>query len=145
MTDFTISALRNELRNDPLSLGYGPAIASGDQNTLFSLVNMIRRGGAFQVDRDPVRPEVLFSEVTPEDFAAMTTTELARLQVLMVLPQIDLADGSTKTIVDSLFANGAVTRQNVTILKQRDGSRAEVLWGKGIIVTVNQIDQALQA
>lgn len=143
MAAFSIDALRSELQLDPERIGYAPAVAAADHNTLFALINMTRSGGGFQVDRDPVVPDRLFGEIEPADFEAMTVTELARLQVLMTLPAIDLADVSTRAIVDGLFATGAVTRQKVAILQKREGSRAEVLWGKGFIVTLNQIAQAL--
>ncbi len=143
-TVFTVSALAVELDTDPASLGYAPAILAGDQNTLFTLVNTPQPGGGFQVNRDPVPPEEVFGAVDPVDYVAMTTTELARLQVIMTLPTVNLADESTKTIVDELFTNGSTTRLNIATLQKRNGSRAEVLWGEGTIVTVNQIDQALQ-
>ncbi len=144
-TVFSISALRSELLTDPVSLGYAGAIATGDQNTVFMLLNTPFSGGGFQVNRDPVPPEAVFGAIHPDDYAAMTTTELTRLQVIMTLPSIDLADTSTHTIVDGLFQTGSITRQNILVLQYRDGSRSEVLWGEGRIVTINQIDQALQA
>lgn len=139
----SIAAITTELQTDPARLGYAPAMAAGDHNTLFGLLNSQRAGGGFLVNRDPVVPEKLFAEIEPADFEAMTVTELTRLQVLMTLPRIDLADVSTKAIVDGLFVNGALTRQNVAVLQKRAGSRAEVLFGEGTIVTLNQIAQAL--
>ena len=142
-TVFSVSALQSELFLDPVRIGYAPWISAGDHNGVYDLVNRPTSGGAFQVNRDPVVPEIMFGEMDPADFEAMTTTQLARLQVLMVLPSINLADTSTKAIVDGLFANGSVTRQQLSLLQKREGSRAEVLWGEGCIVTLNQIAQAL--
>jgi len=142
-TLFTLEGLRDELQLDPARIGYATAVAAGDHNTVFTLINTAQSGGAFLVDRDPVVPEKVFAEIDPTDFEGMTTTQLARLQVLMVLPNLDLADTSTRAIVDGLFANGSVSRQNFTVLQKREGSRAEVLWGKGFVVTINQIGQAL--
>lgn len=141
---FTIAALRAELLTDPAQLGYAGAVSEGDQNELVLLVNMARAGGGYQVNRAPVTPSEVFASIDSDDFLTLTTTDLARLQVILTVPRIDLSAGRIRAMVANVFQTGSATRQELAALQMREGSRAEVLWGAGKIVTLNEIDQALR-
>ena len=139
---FSISALHTELFTDPASLGYGPSIP-GDENTLADLLNVVRAGGAYQVDRDPVQVADVFAVVAPEDFARLTTTNLAQLQAIFTLPTIALALSNVRENLAGIFGSNSPTQQALVVLQKRQGSRAEALWGKGMIISTNQVDQAI--
>ncbi len=138
---FSIAALHAELVTDPAGLGY--VLDSGDQNALADLLNVWRPGGSYQVDRDPVTVSQVFSVVAPDDFAALTSTQLAQLQTIFTLPTVNLAVGNVRDNLAGIFGTNSVTQQAILALQKREGSRAEALWGKGAFVTVNEIDQAL--
>ena len=140
---FTIDELKKELQSDPNNLGFASAITAGDENAVADLLNAKRSGGGYQVDRDPVTPSEVFAAMDPGDFALLTTTDLARLQVILSVPRIDLTVSSIQTMVTNVFTLGAVSRQSLVLLQKREGSRAEVLWGPGTVVTTNQVDAAL--
>ena len=144
MAVFTISALNIELTTDPVSLGYAPHISTGDQNALADLLNVPRGGGAFQVNRDPVRPDEIFAQIDATDFSLLTTTQLSQLQVVMGLPRVDLRVANIRTMLAGMFLAGSPTRANFTAFVTRNGSRAEVLWNPGKVVTINEIDLALR-
>lgn len=141
---FSLAALASELRNDPAVLGYAPAVTSGDENTLVTLINEARASGEYQQDRDPVTPDQVFAQVNPTEFLLVTATGLARLQTMFALPVLDLASTNVKTMLDDVFPNGGPTRQALAVLQKRAGSRAELLFGRGYVVTQNQIGQALR-
>lgn len=140
-TAFSIPALHDELFTDPASLGYEPG--GGDENGLADLLNQRHPAGAYQVDRDPVTVEDVFSLVTPEDFAALTATKLAQLQAIFTLPTLDLAADNVRQNLAGIFGSNSATQQAILALQKRAGSRAEVLWGKGAYVTTNQVSQAI--
>ena len=140
---FTVSALKVEFLADPLSMGYSPFMSAMDENSLVDLVNGKRGGGAFQVMRDPVQPEALFAQVDPTDFAALNSLGLAQLLTVMSLQVLDLNASNILAILNGIFPTGVTTRANFATFSTREGSRAEVLWGPGVYVTVNQVNQAL--
>jgi hypothetical protein len=142
---FTIALLKAELTTDPASLGYAPFVTNQDDNALSDLLNTARGGGGFQVARDPVGGDELFEQVDPTDFSVLTTTQLAQLQVLLTLRRLDMRRPAIRTILAGIFPTGAATRAAFTAFLTRNGSRAEVLWGPGKIVTTNEIDQALHS
>jgi hypothetical protein len=142
---FTIPLLKTELTTDPAVLGYAPFVTNKDDNGLSDLINASRGGGAFQVARDPIGGDELFAQVDPTDFSVLTTTQLAQLQVLLTLRRIDMRLPAMRTILAGVFPTGATTRAAITAFLTRNGSRAEVLWGPGKVVTTNEIDQALHS
>lgn len=141
MTIFSIAALHSELFTDPMQMGYDTD--SGDENALADALNVWREGGGYQVNRDPVTIPQIFSAITPDDFSGLTTTNLARLQTVFTLPTIDLAVSNVLENLAGIFGTNSPTQQAFLVLQKRQCSRAEVLWGKGTLVTINQIDQAL--
>lgn len=143
MTAFSIAALHDELFTDPMQLGYVPA--SGDENAMADTLNLRRDGGGYQVNRDPVTVQQIFSAITPDDFSGLTTTNLARLQTVFTLPEVDLAVSNVLENLAGIFGTNSPTQQAFLVLQKRQCSRAEVLWGQGTLVTINQIDQALHA
>lgn len=140
---FTLSALATELLADPASLGYSAAVAAGDDNAVFALINTSRAGGEYQQDRDAVTPDQLFAVLDPTEFSLVTATGLARLQTVLSLPLIDLAVSNIKAMMDAIFPLAGATQQALAVLQKRQGSRAEALFGRGFIVTVNHIGQAV--
>lgn len=140
-TVFSIKALHDEIFTDPAHLGYDPT--AGDENALADALNLIRPGGGYQVPRDPVTVSDVFSLIAPDDFAALTTTKLAQLQAVFTLPTVDLAVPNVRDNLAGIFGTNSPTQHALLAYQYRQGSRAEVLWGKGTIISVNQIDQAV--
>ena len=139
---FSTAGLKTELETDPSGLGYLPHLTAGDDNGLADLLNAVRQGGGYQVARAPVQPQVLFQKIDPADFAALTSTDLQRLQLLVTLPSLDLSVSAILEKVTGVFAPGARTNQTVVQFASRDGSRAEVLWGPGSVITPNMVNLA---
>lgn len=141
----TMALLKAELQTDPAGLGYAPSIDSRDENALADALNAIRSGGAYQVARDPVRPDEIFAQIDSTDFSVLTTTQLTQLHVIMGLPHIDLRLANIRTMLAGMFLAGSTTRANFAAFQTRNGSRAEMLWGPGTVVTTNMVDQALHS
>lgn len=139
---FTTASLIAELQADPLSLGYADFLSSGDDNAGSDVLNTLRSGGGFLVYADPVPPSALFDAIDPEDYTSLTTTDLARLQTIFTLAEVNLSESSTLTKVLGVFPNGSPSVLAITALQHRAGSRAEVLWGPGTVVTPNEVNEA---
>lgn len=140
---FNTASLHAELFTDPLSLGYAGFISTGDDNSLSDLLNTHHSGGGFLVFADPVSPSVIFDVINPEDYTSLTTTDLARLQTIFTLPDVNLAVSATLDKVLGVFPNGSPSVLAITALQHRAGSRAEVLWGPGTVVTPNEVNEAI--
>lgn len=139
-TAYSNAALKSELLTDPIGIGYATALANGDDNTLADMLNIKRDGGGFQVNRDPVTPGDVFAQITPTDYAALTSTNLQRLATAFTVPELDLAVSNVVEMLTGVFENGSTTNQAIILLSKRQGSRAEVLWGPGIVITANMVN-----
>ncbi len=141
-TVFSNAALKTELLTDPLGLGYSTALTAGDDNTLADMLNQVREGGGFQVNRDPVTPGAIFGVIDPDEYAGLTSTNLQRLATAFTVPTINLGDDSILDIMTGIFPGGSLTNQAIVTLSKRQGSRAEVLWGTGLVITSNVVNTA---
>src|SRR5262245_54381711 len=112
----TAETLHDELFTDPANIGYAVAIEAGDENALFDMLNQVREGGAYLVDRDPVTVSQIFSVITPEDFVGLTTTQLAQLQTVFTLPTVNLAVENVRDNLANIFGTNSTTQQGVLAL-----------------------------
>lgn len=145
MTPAQYTALKTELTTDPTALGYAPLLTSGDQSGIATLMNTIKPGGAFQVNNEPVSPSQVALEITPADFQAMTSTQQSQLALLFVIPSLDLSDANIFANLSACFPNAGETITNLSVLKKRQGTRGEVLFGNGERITANDISTALES
>lgn len=143
LTSTQLNALKTELNTDPKTLGIAAKLSVGDDQGIADLLNAIHAsGGDFQVNREPVAPSVIVTKIAPEDFQAMTTSQQGQLALLFVISALNLSDTNTFTNLTGCFPNDGDTIRNLTLLQKRQGSRAEVLFGNGVVVTSSDVAHA---
>lgn len=146
LTTVQLVALKSELTADPKALGYPALLTVGNQQGCADLLNLIHAtGGDYQVNNEPVAPSRIVTQITPEDFQTMTTSQQGQLALLFVIPSLDLSDDNTFDNLSNCFPNEGQTITNLTLLKKRQGARGEVLFGNGFRATANDISNALSA
>ena len=137
------AALATEINTDPLALGYAAPKAAGNDAAVATLLNTIGATAAYQVNREPISTAVFLSHVDSAGFLALLPTQLAQLQCLMVVQTIDINDASTQAILVGIFGNPSATRTNIIAILKRQGSRAEVLFGRGVTVSSDDVARAM--
>lgn len=165
------TALKNELNNDPVSLGYAPFIALGDDVSLAAILNFVRNGvtpcpvnnvvgAAVTVRRKDISSAEIILAIDVTDYTALPTnpnnTQLSNerrflswLECLTNVPQVRLIndDGTDTPVITNLqamFPGGTGTRTRLVALAIRSGSRAELLFGVGTNITPDNVGQALR-
>ena len=137
-----IAALRSEVANDPLAIGYAPFRNGINDSKVADLLNTVRAGAGFRVDRPNVPASEVFEAIAPLEMAAVVSADLQRLQLLLHMGEVNLAGVNTRAILAACFPVGSVTRTNLIALQKRQGSRAEALFGFGVVVTSGDIASA---
>lgn len=137
-----VAALKAELTNDPQVLGLTAAMAVGDHGTAAKLLNQIRAGGAYQVDRENVLTYMLFASIDATEFSTLTVLQLTQLQVILSAGQVDLGKANIRAMLSAIFPPAGPTRTALAVLAKRQGSRAEVIWGTGSSPSASDITQA---
>jgi hypothetical protein len=162
MALFTYPALKAELQNDPATLGYAPLIASGAYNQVADKLNAIIPGSSIIMAW--VRCCEVRGAVHRLDFEALTAAEKELLDFWTCnggQEFIRVWEFGNKAAAASLYrwmqskweGGGNGTWNRIKAACDREGSRAEVLWGESVAtdnkggthgqITVEDIAQAL--
>ena len=159
MADFSLQALHDELVNDPVSVGYGNWPEADNDAEVVALINSLTGPGSATITRKLIqRNEIVYSlepgeciQVADDAAPAGLLSETERWWLSMALRNetIDANDEEVfATLLQMFPTEGArpgfrgTTRANIQSTLQRTGSRAEVLWGEGTVVTISQVGQA---
>jgi hypothetical protein len=138
------AALASEINTDPAALGYAAPKAAGNDQGVANLLNAVGAGAGFQVNREPISTAFFLSNVAAAEYLALTAVKLAQLQCIVAAQTVDINDASTQAMLIGVFGNPSATRTNIIAILKRQGSRAEVLFGRGTVITVNDISKALR-
>lgn len=138
---FSSAALRTELQTDPTGLGYAPLITNGDDADLAALLNAVR--GTITVFRNDIESGEIVGSTVLSDFTTLTSSQQNYYLAIVSQPTVDATNTNLRTSLATLFPAGSTTRTNLQALAQRNGSRAEQLFGTGISVSTADVARAL--
>lgn len=154
---FTIAALAAELAADPQGLGYAANTGVANDAANAALLNALTGNGA---------GTITVSTIDRNSFLNITTPAAVRLAVGLgsdnetqlsagvvakwsaVLAQARAADDGSQIPVDGISALGnpvtdlVMLESELAALTTRIGSRAEVLWGQGTVISAYQCSYA---
>lgn len=133
--------LANEINADPVAMGYAAHVAAGAHESIAHLLNAPRPG--VTVWRGVIPAHEIISATVPAEWAALTADEKQRYQTLTGAGDVDTGAAHVRTAFAAMFGPTTQTRTNLTALAQRQGSRAEELWGAGVVVTHAHVTAAL--
>jgi len=138
-------ALNTEITTDPTGRGYAPFVSSGHTQGVADLLN--EKQSAIRMDNFVTGTQLLEAVVTtdyPTTSAEQDKRDLWRDVLAAVISEGTINANATriKTHVLQVFS-GAATRSNLAALQTRDGSRAEVLFGRDSVVTHRNVGLAL--
>jgi hypothetical protein len=138
MADFSLQALADEINNDPEAIGYRNGAWKGDQ-VIADLLNDPANGA--QIRREAVPMHEIYAEVVWADFILLSD---AKRQAFALITSTGFLDASSQNMIDAfteIFGAGT-TLTALNALTNKQGSRAEVLWGDGTTIAVGQVGRA---
>jgi hypothetical protein len=154
----TLPALKDELLDDPLSLGYAPYVASySNGDAQYSLNDLLNAKNYTQNVPIPIAQVVLWgagngalaslrsAATTP---SAVQSVAIAADVLLSgsLAPTLDLTNPAIGTMLDALVQAAVLTAdQKTSLLSLRvvPASRAEVLFGTDVVIEGNMVYDAL--
>jgi 2-keto-3-deoxy-6-phosphogluconate aldolase len=145
MAAFSIGALASEVQQDPAAIGYGSVVHADDCARVAAAINLTRAGGAFSVIAPSLAATAIQACLDPTEFATLSATQLSQLTVLLSGGVVNTSSPNVRAIALGIFSpSGSFpnTRAALTAVASRQGSRAEVLWGPGTVISAQQIAQA---
>lgn len=144
---FSLQALRDEIVNDPNAIGYKVDATTwkGDR-VIVELVNDLANGAT--VRRRRVLPSEITASLDLGEYQGLTVASRQYLDLLFqnsdesVGAGIDTTEPAIFAALTTLFGPASQTRAALLTKIDRPGSRAEVLWGDGTVVTALQVARA---
>ncbi len=154
------AALKTELTTDPAGLGYTAPIAAGSDAGVADLINSIGSGSAYLLQLPSIDKNTFLTLTTPAavrigigQTGADGSTPLSAAAIAKwtaVLAQGRAADPGSQinlaliATLGSPVADNVMTSAEFAALTTRQGSRAEVLFGAGTVVTSDDVATALR-
>lgn len=146
-----IQTLATELTTDPLALGYAALISPGDghgsrDQSIADVLNLPRAGAPYVQKRDSIPAREFFEAINATEFSALTTVQLMRLSLIMQTYQgtLNPSGSNLRGILADIFPPGGQTRAALVAMVDRQGSRAEVLFGPGTVIRHEDVAKALR-
>lgn len=146
-----LNALKQELLNDPLNLGYSQFVSVRNDLGSHGLINSVGDGAEFIVSR---------GRVSKDHFIEITTSMVINLMVALKngnqeaqfwldvfdrlvanSDTINVDDPALSTILSQMVSENLLTSEEMSFIKNRQGSRAEKLFGAP--VSVDQVSNSL--
>lgn len=142
MAEFSLQVLHEEIENDPEGLGYKINGNWKEDQDIADLINDPNLGATIQ--RQFVQPQEIIEQITFTDWDAISQSARLYIQLLPALSNISTIQDGTEVRANllSIFGAGTDTRVNLINVVERPGSRAEVLWGEGKVVSLGEIGRA---
>ena len=149
----SITAIKNEILLDPVVIGYAPAYAAGDDFFVSNLFNTITGLGTAKMLHDSLARGVVIKGVIP------ATDQLASgltISGIVITPALNakwqnrfaaLRAADDRIIIDTgfmfllngLVSDGLIQQPYIDALTMKTGSRAEVLFGTGTVISIAQV------
>ena len=149
---FSMSGLTRELLSGGI---YSGKIAAGDHTGLAADLNLIPAISGSQnvvptqlsgglVWRNDVQPREIINTTLPADFRTMQQIQLSKLNVLFQAAPIDTQLSGLRQNFSEIFSGSATMLSgHLSAMAQRPASRAELIFGAGVVVSQGQVQQAL--
>jgi hypothetical protein len=152
MMAVNLPVLKNELLTDPLTYGYAAFIAANEPESCAAALNKIRLGNdgeaAITINRDNISSQELLEAIDTRDFGAPGGAAVAWFQSVTRLDTLRLFDTAgnptrVRANLDRMINNAQGSQTRLDALAVRPGSRAEVLFGPGTVVSISDVVAAL--
>lgn len=126
-------ALKNEINNDPLSLGYNP---DANVNTLLGLLNDASNNTGGETANQKLTPRILLQQVVLSDYDSNQVTDGERryIEAFFNRQNLDEEIEEFRSKIRDAFKTNSTTVANIDALV-RPLSRAEVLFGAETVIS----------
>lgn len=149
-SDFTLEKLKDEIQLDPAGMGYkgadgiwnDPGVEPEDDPFIQTVINdRAHPTGAAPIRRQSIVVTELHAAVTQAEFNQLSPSDESYLNWLTSgRLEIDPRPNNIFTGLIDIFPASA--QPNVQAVLERQGSRAEVLWGEGRTISLSDIGAA---
>jgi hypothetical protein len=144
-----LAALRAEIQGDPRGLDYGPHAVAQDDGAVADLLNSTTGPGAATIALSFVSRDDFLKAILPAFLVIPNLPANIQAKWDRILNMINAGAGVTinapvQALLAQAVTDGVLTQEEADAVWHRTGSRAEVLFGPGTVVTPDQVSVALR-
>lgn len=144
------AALKAEAADDPERLGLAEHIKAGSDLLVAALLNAVREGENFRI-REPLLTAGEFQLAVLQGILKIDGLDETRqrkwsrlLGVVQSVSVIPTGRPEVTALLSEAVADGLLTAEEASGVGVRQGSRAEVLFGAGVVVSADDVARALR-
>lgn len=143
----TYQQVKTELDTDPQALGLVAMEAVQDWNGIVNALNLVRAGAPYVLQRRYMSVQEMVESIVFSEWIAAAVTQPMRdgmaLLFLTAGPSgLDPQNTNVRAFFTGTFGSATTTRANLNTKLTRQGSRAEILWGDGVMVNADLVETA---
>lgn len=144
------AVLKDELENDPKSIGYQSKINLGQDLAVAGLINATTGPGAETISLPTISKGQFLLGIAPVGLTLPTKSAEIQAKwdrIILLASSADVVDIGNPTVgllLQAAIADELITPEQVAAFATRTGSRAEVLFGVGTLVRHEDIAKALR-
>ena len=142
---FTLQQLKTDITSGTLSSTFAPLVSAENWDAIAAMYNDVANGGL--IDRNTVTVFDLQSAVVGSEYIALTVGQRDLWNCLIIAcssSSIPLKNSNLRGQVAAVFGAGTTSRTNLLALQQRQGTKAEVLYGDGTVITPSDVFNAVR-
>ena len=138
------SVLKNEILNDPQQIGYSNFLPQRNDVELAGLMNQIRSGDDYKVQKGRVSRDSFVEDTASVIYELMVALDNGNNRAQFWLnvfdrlvsnsDTINSADTNLNYILDQMISDNLLTSNQKDSIVLRQGSRAEVLFGRAVLI-----------
>lgn len=134
--------LYNEITNDPTAIGYKTGATWKGDGVIAGLLNTVIVGNT--ITRFNILPMEVINSIVLSELPQLSTDERWILDNLLSGGTVDATNSNTFSTLSTIFSNASMPLSRALLLAkiQRDGSRAEKLWGEGTVISNGDVGQS---
>ena len=130
-------ALKAEITTDPAGLGYAALWVAGSDWQVAELLNAVRQ--SIDIWRGLIPSHEVIDVIVWTEWTGLSAANKQLLQTLTGPDRVNTSSANTRAAFSQMFAAGTATRTALLAVATRKGSRAEQLWGPGVVVTHDDV------
>lgn len=129
------AALKAELQNDPTARGYAAHLTAGTFSPVADLLNEVQ--GGITIDRPFVPGWEFLAALVWADLTGLAAGARDYLLALAGMESVPTDQPNVRAALLAILPGGSDTLANLAALQVRNGSRAEQLFGAGVVVSAS--------
>lgn len=142
---YTAANLKTEVQTDPKSLGFAADVTATNWPDIANKLNDPNSAGNGPVYHGDITGAQLLAAVDPTELGALSSTDQGTFRFYADSADVVISDSKLQTWLGNTFTQASQPNSHAALaaLQIRTGSRAEVLFGAGTIVSNNDVQFAM--